>query len=134
MNKQIFFGFPYGFQNTSVHSTESSAKNSLNKFWPRTSLLDRDYFWLRLWIFIFNLQSLYRYESFQKLRKQVYDIFWTCTLECVTFFQTSRYQGILKATVPGVFEDLKFKISEGSDQNWSCPDSALLAVSVPQEL
>ena len=27
-------------------------------------------------------------------------------------------------------EDLKFKISEGSDQNWSCPDSALLAVSV----
>ena len=39
------------------------------------------------------------------------------------------YQGILKATVSGVFEDLKFKISEGSDQNWSCPDSALLAVS-----
>jgi hypothetical protein len=27
------------------------------------------------------------------------------------------YQGILKATVFGVFEDLKFKISEGSDQN-----------------
>ena len=27
------------------------------------------------------------------------------------------YQGILKATVSGVFEDLKFKISEGSDQN-----------------
>ena len=39
------------------------------------------------------------------------------------------YQGILKATVSGVFEDLKFKISEGSDQNGSCPDSALLAVS-----
>ena len=35
----------------------------------------------------------------------------------------------MKATVSGVFEDLKFKISEGSDQNWSCPDSALLAVS-----
>ena len=33
-------------------------------------------------------------------------------------------------TVSGVFEDLKFKISEDSDQNWSCPDSALLAVSV----
>ena len=39
------------------------------------------------------------------------------------------YQGILKAKVSGVFEDLKFKISEGSDENWSFPDSALLAVS-----
>ena len=45
-------------------------------------------------------------------------------------FQTSRYQGIVKATVLRVFEDLKFKISEGSDQNWCCPDSVLLAVSV----
>ena len=27
------------------------------------------------------------------------------------------YQGIVIATVSGVFEDLKFKISEGSDQN-----------------
>ena len=26
-------------------------------------------------------------------------------------------QGIVKATVSGVFEDLKFKISEGSNQN-----------------
>ena len=33
------------------------------------------------------------------------------------FFSTSRYQGIVKATVSGVFEDLKFKVSEGSDQN-----------------
>ena len=36
----------------------------------------------------------------------------------------------MKATVSGVFEDLKFKISEDLDQNWSCPESALLAVSV----
>ena len=28
-----------------------------------------------------------------------------------------RYQDILTNTVSGVFEDLKFKISEGSDQN-----------------
>ena len=28
-----------------------------------------------------------------------------------------------------VLWDLKFKISEGSDQNWSCPESAQLAVS-----
>ena len=27
------------------------------------------------------------------------------------------------------FKDLKFKISEGWDQNWSCPESAQLAVS-----
>ena len=31
------------------------------------------------------------------------------------------------ATVSGVVEDLKFKISEGSDQNWCFPDCAQLA-------
>jgi hypothetical protein len=35
----------------------------------------------------------------------------------------------VKAIVSGVVEDLKFKISEGSDQNWCFPDSAQLAVS-----
>ena len=40
-----------------------------------------------------------------------------CTVGCVTFFKTLSYQGILKATVSGVLEDLRFKISEGSDQN-----------------
>ena len=35
----------------------------------------------------------------------------------------------MKATVSGVVEDLKFKISEGSDQNWCFPDIAQLAVS-----
>ena len=44
-------------------------------------------------------------------------------------FQTSRYQGIVKATVSGVVEDFKFKISEGLDPNWCFPDSAQLAVS-----
>ena len=34
----------------------------------------------------------------------------------------------MKATVSGVLEDHAFKISEGSDQNRSCPKSALLAV------
>ena len=33
------------------------------------------------------------------------------------------------ATVSGVVEDLKFKISKGSDPNWCFPDSAQLAVS-----
>ena len=32
-------------------------------------------------------------------------------------FHQVWYQGIVKATVFGVFEDLKFKISESSDQN-----------------
>ena len=34
-----------------------------------------------------------------------------CILGDTGFF---RHQGIVKATVSGVFEDLKFKISEGS--------------------
>ena len=32
-------------------------------------------------------------------------------------FQTPRYQGIVKATGSYRLQDLKFKISEGSDQN-----------------
>ena len=35
----------------------------------------------------------------------------------------------MKSTVSGVVEDLKFKISEGYDQNWCFPDSVQLAVS-----
>ena len=34
------------------------------------------------------------------------------------------------ATDSGVVEELKFKISEGSDTNWCFSDSAQLAVSV----
>ena len=37
-------------------------------------------------------------------------------VHCTGFHQV-WYQGIEKATVSGVFEDLKLKISEGSDQN-----------------
>ena len=37
------------------------------------------------------------------------------------------YQGGVKFTVSWVFEDLKFKISEGYDQNWCFPDCAQLA-------
>ena len=33
------------------------------------------------------------------------------------FFLDSQYQGGVKSTVSGVFEDLKFKISEGYKQN-----------------
>ena len=44
-------------------------------------------------------------------------------------FHQVWYQGGVKATVSGVVEDLEFKISEGSDQNWCFLDSAQLAVS-----
>ena len=44
-------------------------------------------------------------------------------------FKNFLYQGGVKSTVSWVFEDLKFKISEGYDQNWCFPDSAQLAVS-----
>ena len=44
-------------------------------------------------------------------------------------FHQVWYQGGVKATVSGVVEDLKFKISEGSDQYWCFPDSAQLAVT-----
>ena len=46
------------------------------------------------------------------------------------FFKNFLYQGGVKSTVSWGFEDLKFKISEGYNQNWCFPDSAQLAVSV----
>ena len=45
------------------------------------------------------------------------------------FFKNFLYRGGVKSTVSWVFEDLKFKISEGYDQNWCFPDSAHLVVS-----
>ena len=45
------------------------------------------------------------------------------------FFLNFLYQSGVKSTVSCVFEDLKFEISEGYDQNWCFPDSAQLAVS-----
>ena len=53
-----------------------------------------------------------------------------CTLADSGFFKNCLHQGGVKSTVSWVFEDLKFKISEGYDQNWCFPDSAQLAVSV----
>ena len=42
-------------------------------------------------------------------------MYYICTLGDSGDFKISRYRGIVKATVYGVFEDLKFKVSEGSD-------------------
>ena len=38
----------------------------------------------------------------------------------------------MKATVSGVVEDLKFKISEGSDQNWCFPDQLAVSAKLGQ--
>ena len=53
-----------------------------------------------------------------------------CTLADSGFLKNFLYQVCVKSTVSCVFEDLKFKISEGYDQNWCFPDSAQLAASV----
>ena len=42
-------------------------------------------------------------------------------------------QGAVKSTVSWVFEDLKFKISEGYDQNWSKPSVLNLRSSTTPE-
>ena len=46
------------------------------------------------------------------------------------FLKNLLHHGGMNSTVFWAFEDLKFKISEGYDQNWCFPDSAQIAVSV----
>ena len=53
-----------------------------------------------------------------------------CSLADSGFFKNFLYRGGVKSKVSWIFEDLKFKISEGYDQIWCFPDSAQLAVSV----
>ena len=52
------------------------------------------------------------------------------TLADSGFFKNLLHQGDVKSTVFWLFEDLKFKTSEGCHQNWCFPDSAQVAVSV----
>ena len=51
-----------------------------------------------------------------------------CGLADSGFFKNFLYQGCMKSSVSWVFEDLKFKISEGYDPKWCFPDSAQLAL------
>ena len=44
-----------------------------------------------------------------------------CKLADLGFFKYFLYQGGVKSTVSWIFEDLKFKISEGYDQYWRFP-------------
>ena len=52
-------------------------------------------------------------------------VYLVLTLADSGFFKNFLYQGGVKSTVSWVFEDLKFKISEGYDQNWSEPSEIL---------
>ena len=61
-----------------------------------------------------------------KLIQKIDTIVYVCTLADLGFFKNYLYQGGVKSTGPWVFEDLKFKISEGYNQNWCFPDSAKL--------
>ena len=70
------------------------------------------------------------YYTKEKVRYVEEPILKVHTLADSGFFKNFLYQGGVKSTVSWVFEDLKFKISEGYDQNWCFPDSAQLAVSV----
>ena len=52
--------------------------------------------------------------------------FWKiCRLADSGFFKNVLHQGGVRSTVFWVFEDLKFQISEGYDQNWSEPPEIL---------
>ena len=59
------------------------------------------------WMIFFHLPSMYLHQPIQD------------------FFLNFLYQGGVKSTVSWVFEDLKFKISEGYNQNWSEPSEIL---------
>ena len=65
---------------------------------------------------IFQIKQEYFKDFCPKSLFEVY-LNVVCTLGDTRFFLTSIYQDIVKATVSGVLEDLRFKISEDSDQN-----------------
>ena len=60
----------------------------------------------------FNPKKINPYILLTNGGKYVFD-----TLRTYVYVRWCQKFGILKATVSGVFEDLKFKISEDSDQN-----------------
>ena len=76
----------------------------------------------------------HKFNEFQSKNSNVdgnlFNIAWATVIYIYLGFHQVWYQGGVKATVSGIVEDLKFKISEGSDPNWCFPDSAQLAVSV----
>ena len=73
-----------------------------------------------------------KYSTLCSIAEHLVNICIECNAEaaCSPIEKQHWYQGGIKATVSGVVEDLKFKISEDSDPNWCFPDPAQLAVSV----
>ena len=61
----------------------------------------------------YNVLSTYNADPFTSCFH-----FLAYTLANSGFFKNFLHQGCVKSTVSWVFEDLKFKISEGCDQNW----------------
>ena len=84
--------------------------------------------WLLKVVYV-ALNMLFYYVTADNLMQYTYHII-CIFIRWFRIFQTWRYQGIVKATVFWVVEDLKFKISESSDLNRCFPDSVQLAVSV----
>ena len=78
-------------------------------------------FWQNFWqLFFFFFTSSKEFLQEKIFFKQLH-------LADSEFLFNFYYQGGMKSTVSGVFEDLKFKITEGCDQNLCFPDSAQLA-------
>ena len=79
-----------------------------------------------------TIQSTY-YKEWQK-KKILCNLFLlVCMLADSGFLKNFLYQDGVKSIVSWVLEDLKFKISEGYDQNWWFPDSAQLLTGQSQE-
>ena len=85
-----------------------------------------------IWIFLVFFIEKYQFRSTILFPHLV----WKWISKMMPYFYSSLlfenylHQGGVKSTVSWVFEDLKFKISEESDQNWCFPDPVRLAVSV----
>ena len=90
--------------------------------------------WTYQWAWLFNkaLKIIDFHDSNTCYSSRLYGIQngIICILADSGFFKNLLHQGGVKSTVFWVFEDLKFKNSEGYDQNWCFPDSAQRVVSV----
>ena len=84
---------------------------------------------------LFLFSAIYFKETYKAKQKEKQTNVFTTYVRNLLIRRMNRknlYQGIHQVwycEVSGLFEDLKFKISEGSDQNQCFPGSAMLAVS-----
>ena len=94
--------------------------------------------WRKPWLFfdvsgIQLFQNTIYFSNLLKKKKTTKFLFiknvWVKYVVCMLGVSPSLVSRWREAYIFGVFENLKFKISEGSDQNWWFPASAQLAVS-----